>query len=114
MHIDSYSFGSMKVDGKTYTSDLIIFPDHITSSWWRSEGHSLCMEDLEEVLEYKPEVLIIGRGASGCMDIPSSTKGKIEEKGIKIIDGNTGDVYNVFNEKIKGNKKVVGAFHLTC
>jgi len=26
--IESYSFGRMKIDGVTYTSDLIIFPDH--------------------------------------------------------------------------------------
>jgi hypothetical protein len=114
MHIDSYSFGSMTVDGKTYRSDIIIFPDHIDPNWWRAEGHSLRMEDLKEVLEYKPEILVVGRGASGCMDIPVITREKLEAMGMKIIDGNTGDVYEIFNENIKKEKKVIGAFHLTC
>ncbi|MFQ5952079.1 MAG: MTH938/NDUFAF3 family protein [Candidatus Omnitrophota bacterium] len=114
MHIDDYSFGSMTVDGNTYTSDLIVFPDKIKSSWWRVEGHSLCMEDLDEVLEYGPEVLVIGKGASGCMDVPEPTKETLEEKNIEVIEGNTGEVYRVFNDQIKKGRRAVGAFHLTC
>jgi len=34
--IESYSFGQMVIDGQEYTSDLIIFPDRINSSWWRN------------------------------------------------------------------------------
>ena len=37
--IESYGFGRMKIDGVTYTSDLIIFADHVKSDWWRIEGH---------------------------------------------------------------------------
>ena len=114
MHIDSYSFGSMIVDGKRYASDLIVFPDKVKSSWWRVEGHSLCMEDLEEVIEYNPEVLVIGKGASGCMDVPESTKKLLEEKNIEMIDKNTGEAYRVFNDQVERGRKAVGAFHLTC
>ncbi|MCG2675765.1 hypothetical protein L6304_01045, partial [bacterium] len=47
----------MVIDGKEYTNDLIIYPDHIQSSWWRKEGHRLDTEDIKEILEAKPEVL---------------------------------------------------------
>ncbi|MEA3489232.1 MAG: MTH938/NDUFAF3 family protein [Candidatus Omnitrophota bacterium] len=114
MRIDSYTFGSMTVDGKMHTSDLIVFPDRVSSSWWRVEGHSLCMEDLTEVTGYAPDVLIVGLGASGCMNIPSATREKLENAGIEVIDRNTGEAWQIFNEKIKEGKKVVGAFHLTC
>jgi hypothetical protein len=33
MRIDSYSFGVMKVDGKEYRQDLIVFPDKVRSNW---------------------------------------------------------------------------------
>ncbi len=36
MHIDSYSFGSMTVDGTGYGHDLIVFPDRVMSGWWRT------------------------------------------------------------------------------
>ncbi|MDL1969074.1 MAG: hypothetical protein LWW97_11200 [Deltaproteobacteria bacterium] len=34
--IESYSFGSIVVDGRKFISDLIIYPDgRIEASWWR-------------------------------------------------------------------------------
>jgi len=33
--IESYAFGSIVVDGRKFTSDLIIYPDgHIDTFWW--------------------------------------------------------------------------------
>jgi len=114
MHIDSYSFGSMTVNGKSYTDDLIVFPEKVSPGWWRKQGHSLCMEDLAEVLAYKPQTLIVGKGASGCMDIPSSTTQTLKERGIEVIGQNTSEAVEFFNEYINAGKRVVGAFHLTC
>ena len=114
MRIESYSFGSMKVDGAEYTSDLIIFPDRVSSGWWRKEGHKLSMEDLEQVFEFKPEVLVVGKGSSGLMAIPASTETALREQGIELIAKNTGEAWPLFNEETAKGKKVVGAFHLTC
>ena len=114
MKIEGYSFGSMTVEGKGYDSDLVIFPEKVISNWWRREGHTLLMEDLEEVIEYKPEVLVVGRGASGVMTIPESTQKALKEKNIELVEGTTGEVYKVFNEYLSQGKRVVGAFHLTC
>ena len=62
MRIDSYSFGIIMIDGKTYTSDVIVFPERVFSPWWRKEGHFLRMEDLAEVLREKPDIIVIGTG----------------------------------------------------
>jgi len=112
--IDSYSFGSMFINGKEYTDDLIVFPDRIKTNWWRKEGHSLAIEDLKEVFEFQPDILIIGQGDSSLMKIPPETKKEIENQGIELIAKETSKAYKIFNEKIKQGKKVVGAFHLTC
>lgn len=114
MRIDSYSFGVMKVEGTEYTADLIIFPDRITPNWWRRQGHSLAIEDLNDVLDFKPEVLVIGKGASGLMEIPASTEKVLQEKGIEVIAKNTGQAWGLFNEQIEKGRKAVGTFHLTC
>lgn len=104
----------MKVDDAEYSTDLLVFPDRITSNWWRKQGHSLAVEDLNDVLGFKPEVLVIGKGASGLMEIPASTKKTLQEKGIELIAENTGQAWGIFNEQIEKGRKVVGAFHLTC
>jgi hypothetical protein len=46
--IENYSFGQMLINGKKYNSDLIIFKDYIYDSWWRKEGHNLCIDDIKE------------------------------------------------------------------
>ncbi|MFQ6072444.1 MAG: MTH938/NDUFAF3 family protein, partial [Methanosarcinales archaeon] len=68
--IDQYSFGNMIISNERFTSDLIIFPDKILENWWRKEGHSLHPEDLKDVIEYKPKLLIVGTGKYGSMKIP--------------------------------------------
>jgi hypothetical protein len=114
MRIDSYSFGVMKIDGFEYSSDLIVFPDEIKSDWWRKQGHSLAIEDLDDVLAFKPEVLVVGVGASGLMQIPDSTKKALQGKTIVLIAENTGRAWQLFNDQVQKGKRAVGAFHLTC
>lgn len=114
MKIETYSFGLMTVDGKVYNRDLIIFPERVRTNWWRREGHCLAIEDLKEVIDYKPEALIVGTGAYGAVDIPEYTKKVLKDKQIELIEKNTSQASQIFNEYIEKGKKVVGAFHLTC
>jgi dienelactone hydrolase len=113
-HIDSYSFGHMIVNGRKYDKDLIIFPERIKDHWWRNNGHILRAADLKEVFEYKPELLVVGTGSSGKMQIEPSMKDSLRQEGIKIIEIQTGHAVNVFNKEMQKGAKVVGAFHLTC
>lgn len=111
--ITKYSFGEMVVNKKTYKSDIIIFPEKVISSWWRKEGHSLHKDDISEVLEYNPEIIIIGCGASGVMVVPKKLIEELNSRGIQVIVEKTTEAYKKFNELVK-KKRVVGCFHLTC
>jgi putative phosphoribosyl transferase len=113
-HIDSYSFGTMIIDGKEYDRDLIVFPDKMKTNWWRANGHILRIADLQEVIEYKPELLIIGTGASGRMQAEPSTIDSLRQEGIKCIEEPTADAIKLFNREMQNGTRVVGAFHLTC
>jgi len=113
MRIDSYSFGRIVIDGKPYTSDLIIYPDKkIDSSWWRIEGHLLQPEDLEGLFKKRPEVLVIGTGHDGVMKVPGKTILAIKEKGIEVHVAKTGEAVKLFNNL--SGRKVAAALHLTC
>lgn len=114
MRIEKYSFGKMVVDGVTYTRDLKIFPDRIKPEWWRKQGHLLQVEDIEDILEYKPEVLVVGKGAFGFMKISPEVERKLESLGIELIAEKTGDAAGTFNRLVVEKRKVCGAFHLTC
>ena len=99
--------------GKIYTSDIIIYPDKINGNWWRKTGHLLQKEDLKDILNHKPEILIIGTGRYGVMKVPEETRNFIKSKKIKIIIEKTKKACEIYNE-LKDKKKVIAAFHLTC
>lgn len=112
--IDEYSFGRIVIDGKTYRQDVIVYPDRVKPNWWRREGHSLCLEDLEEVLRDPPEVLVIGTGYVGLMKVPREVREKLEEMGIQVVVEKTGKAYRTFNKLLSEGRRVVAALHLTC
>ncbi|MCL4456783.1 MAG: Mth938-like domain-containing protein [Nitrospirae bacterium] len=113
MKIDHYSFGRITIEGRTYTSDVIIYPDHVDSSWWRKEGHYLQAADLTDIVNAKPNILIIGTGYSGVMAVPKETLEFIRSKGIEVRIERTEKAVELYNS-IQKDKKVIAALHLTC
>lgn len=111
--IEFYDFGRMKINGVTYTTDLIIFREEVKPNWWRIEGHKLQIEDLRDILKEKPEILVVGTGYYGLMKIPPETEKQLQAEGIKLIAEKTGEAYKIYN-KLSKSKRVAGAFHLTC
>ena len=111
--IDSYEFGRITINGKRYSTDLLVFSDKVKTGWWRKEGHRLQKADLKEVLEAKPEVLVVGTGYSGMMNVPPETRSYIESEGIQLIVQKTVEACKTFNRLVE-SRTVVAALHLTC
>ena len=110
--IDDYTFGKIVINGKTYTSDVIVFKDHVKDNWWRKEGHRVCLEDIEDILNVKPEVVIFGTGAYGRVVVDDEVAKKLKQIGAEVIIEETAKAVEKFN-KLQG-KNVVLAAHLTC
>lgn len=113
MRIDAYSFGKVAVDDQTFDSDVIIYPNRVEASWWRKEGHRLQVADLTEVIDEGPEVLIIGTGYNGLMEVPAETVDALGQEGIEVHAEKTTRAVELFNSMPEG-KKVMAALHLTC
>ena len=110
--IDSYKFGSITIDGKTYNHDTIVYKDAVTE-WWRDEGHNVTKKDLE-ALPPDIGIFVMGNGHSGRCKFPEETKKFLEGKDVKVIVEKTGDAYKTYNRLFKEGKNVAGGFHLTC
>ena len=113
MKIQEYEFGKIKINNRTYTQDLILSTTRVYERWWRREGHSLCLEDLEIVLQEKPKILIIGTGYNGMLKVPSQLSQKLKEMGLKVVVRPTKTAVQKFNELVE-KEKVCAALHLTC
>ena len=114
MHIDSYQFGRIVVDGVHYDSDVIILGDAVQDNWRRIRGHSLAVEDLESVIEAKPSVVVVGRGAYGVMKVPAQTCEALAEHGIEVETLKTGEAVERFNQWMHSGVDAAAALHLTC
>lgn len=112
MKIKNYSFGRMNILEELFTSDVIIFPERILSPWWREEGHYLQLRDITAILEYKPDILIIGTGYYGKMRVDPKVEDVLKGSGIELHILTSREAVELFNST--ETEKKVGAFHLTC
>jgi hypothetical protein len=111
--INNYDFGEIDIDGKIYHHDLIIYKDKIDDNWRRAEGHLLSLGDVLQILDKKPDILIIGTGADGVMRVPTEVIKAIEDKGVKVVVKRTAEACEEYND-LSLTKNVVAALHLTC
>ena len=111
--IQEYEFGRMVVDGEEYRKDLILLPSRVMPSWWRERGHRLDVADLEEVLGCRPDVLVVGTGAHGAMEVPDTTRDTLAKAGVELLVERTPEAARRYNE-LRARRRTAGAFHLTC
>lgn len=113
--IDKYESGrSIRIKGESYRQDVKIIGDTVVDNWWRKQGHNLDATDIRDILDSRPEVLVIGTGYAGQMKVPASTRTILSEAGIRIEAEETGRAVHTFNRLKQSGCKVAGAFHLTC
>jgi|UniRef100_A0A7C5ER41 hypothetical protein len=113
MQIESYSFGQIVIDGVTYRQDLLIWPGHIKKDWWRRESHLLQLEDVAEALEAEPEVLVVGMGNPGRMQVDPALALHLRNKHIHLVAVPTQEACRLINA-MSGKRRLAAALHLTC
>jgi hypothetical protein len=110
--LESYQFGRVLVDGREETRDVIVLPGRVVRNWWRKDGHSLVIEDLEEVLEELPNRLVVGTGASGQMQPDPKLLDVLRQRGIRVDVERTDKAIELFGELDPAMS--AAALHLTC
>jgi len=113
MRVDSYRRGQITIEGKRYNSDVIIFPHRVKSDWWRKRGHQVYPEDIEEIIQEKPEILVVGTGEEERIEVLPETQRYLTEQGIELIAQATDKACQTYNQ-LCSSRKVIAALHLTC
>jgi hypothetical protein len=112
--ITDFSFGKIVVNGKTYTDDIKIVRGQVLSDWWRKNGHRVDVEDIADILESGPEIVVIGKGSPGLMKTSASLREKLATHDIGLIEKKTSKAIEVFNKLFQEGKRVAGGFHISC
>jgi hypothetical protein len=110
--IEDYSFGRVVVDGAEHSRDVIVLPERVVGDWWRRDGHSLVIEDLDEVLDELPERLIVGCGADGRLHPHPSVVEALGERGVEVEALPTGEAVRRYADSDPA--RTAAALHLTC
>ena len=114
LRIDTFSFGSMVINGKQYSSDLILYPDgHVEDSWYRKSGHRLSRNDIGNLIESELEVIIAGTGVNGLVKPERELEEMLSEKGIEFISAPNQKAVELYNE-LASKKRIGACFHLAC
>lgn len=115
INISDYEFGKITINGTVYTSDLKIFSNKIFPNWWRKEGHKLYIEDIKDILEENPHILIIGCGANSMLEVDKKLVEQLKNKNIKFYIVDTYKAVELFNRLYPNfNSKIALCIHLTC
>ncbi|MGB5991660.1 MAG: MTH938/NDUFAF3 family protein [Desulfobacterales bacterium] len=114
MMIENFSFGNIVVDGITYTNDIKIIRGSVIPTWWRKSGHRVDIEDVRDIIDAKPNILVLGKGKPGMMKSTSSLGEFLKQNDIYLIEEKTSKAIKTFNRLFKQSKNVCAGFHLTC
>ena len=112
MRINSYSSGTMVIGGAEYKGDVIVLDDRVITDWHRQDPGLLSLEDLEAVVDFLPQILVIGKGDVDIIDIPLAAKMVLDQRNIQLVAGKTQEVWHLYNDFLEKGKKVAGVFHL--
>jgi hypothetical protein len=111
--IEAYEFGKITVRGKEYTSDVIVYPDHVDHTWWRRQGHVLGDYDIPDVIGDLPQVLIVGTGKQGLLKVSPLLRQALHDSGVELVVLPTDRACQAYN-RYATHKKTIACLHLTC
>ena len=113
MLVEHYGLGQITVGGRTYTADVIIWPEGVDDTWWRAEGNAMGPDDVDAILNKQPDVVIVGTGETGQLDVPSDVLAALQQGCSRVHVEPTQRACELYNELAGGPQRVVAALHLT-
>jgi hypothetical protein len=118
MEIDSTEFGSITIDGLTYSHDVFIrLSGKIRkrkkklSKKLYGTSHIVSLEEAEFIYEKGSELLIVGTGQYGSLRLSPEAAEFFARKDCQVVAEPTPRAMLAFNQA-KGHK--TGLFHVTC
>jgi len=111
--IDQFEYGTIVIDGKSYGSDVIIFPDGTVEQWERKDEHVLRPKDVKKLVKARPEAVIFGLGTVRNMMVRPQTEKRLQEAGIKVMLYKTQKACETYKE-LRGQRRIAAILHITC
>lgn len=116
--VDSFSFGSITVDGKKYRRDLFLLPDgkvkQRKGGFWIFGSHNIKKGEIEELGRAGAKVIIVGTGTNSRAKLSSEAKSYAEQAQLELHILPSSEAVFKFNEMVKQGKEAAALIHITC
>src|SRR5512139_2040956 len=120
MKIDSTEFGSITIDGTTYTHDVLIqLSGEVVkrkkklSKKYYGTSHIISLEEAEFVYQKGCDTLVLGTGQDGNVKLSPEAAKFFAHHGCRVVLKPTPDAIETYN-KTRRKTKAIGLFHVTC
>jgi len=114
MKVQDYKFGSIIIDGQKINSDTIVNKGKIEKRNKKGtenySGHAPLL--ISENIPWDCELLIIGNGMSGVMEVDKEIIKEAKNRGVDLVILPTFQAIKKFN--LADQTKTNAVFHLTC
>ncbi len=112
--IDSTEFGSITINSKRYNNDVILSYKDVIREGNTQKRHLISKKDLNLLLKEKPDVIVIGTGQNGYLEVSPDAFNFSKQKKIEFFNLETPEAIKKFNQLYASGRKVVGYMHVTC
>jgi hypothetical protein len=116
--IESFNFGSIVVDEKQYSHDIIILPDGTVrernSVRGRLGHHSITRSEIESLAKGQPDIILIGTGMDGMARLAKDAEFYLQEPDINLTLLPSLQIVKKYNQYIEDGEKVAALIHVTC
>lgn len=109
--IESISMGKLLYNGKVSRSDTIVYADRMDTKWWIKERNCIQMNDLDDVLAAKPELIVFGTGFMMPISMSDEAQAELKGMGIELFIDKSDVAMETYNDNVN-KRRTVGLFHL--
>ncbi len=116
MDFESFSFGSIQIDGVTYEHDLVIDRGEIRKRKKRASrdyraayGHTPL--SIKEDIPWHCRRLVVGTGAQGALPVMDEVEAEAERRHVELLSLPTAEAIATLNA---GTKDTNAILHVTC
>jgi hypothetical protein len=118
MKIDSTTFGTITIDGKTYEHDVVVrLSGEVVkrkkklSKKLYGTSHVLSEDEARFLFENGCDQVVIGSGQMGNVQLSPEAEAYFERKGCEVLLKPTPEAIHMFN---RSRARRIGLFHVTC
>ncbi len=114
--IDSFSFGSIVIEGKKYGRDVLIFPDGTVrqrqGGFWRFGSHAIKREEIDQLAKVDAEEVIVGTGTGAIARLTPDAESWANEAKLNLVALASPEAIERFNRLVEEGRRVSALLYI--